>query len=105
LQGWSSLQGAGGTYRLPGLLAGTTLHESIDSNGNYFGMIRRKAGNEYTVVLECQPSGDEALTTHETDLMTADWGRYLAGLGLPGDIAAAVAVVETLPATGLRMIR
>lgn len=95
----------GGRNRLPGLLAGTTLHESIDSNGNYFGMIRRKARNEYTVVLECQPSGDEALTTHETDLMTADWGRYLAGLGLPGDIAAAVAVVETLPATGLRMIR
>lgn len=95
----------GGRNRLPGLLTATTLHEGIDSNGNPFGMIRRQNRNEYTIVLECWPSGDEALTRGELDLMTADWGAYLAQLGLPGDIVGAIAVVETIPATGLRMVR
>lgn len=95
----------GGRYRLPGILSGTTLHQGIDRLGNDFGMIHRRRGDEYTVVLECWPGGDEALTPQERDLMTADWGAYLAGLGLPGDIAAATAVVETIPATGLRLHR
>ena len=93
----------GGRYRLPGLLASTTLHVGTDRLGNPFGMIYRRRGAEYTVILECWPGGDEALTTPEKDLMTADWGAYLAGLGLPGDIVAAVAVVESIPATGYRL--
>ncbi|WP_245560542.1 SCO6880 family protein [Nocardia asiatica] len=95
----------GGRYRLPGILATTTLHQGIDRLGNPFGMVHRRRGDQYTVVLECWPGGDEALTQQERDLMTADWGAYLAGLGLPGDIAAAVVVVETIPATGLRLRR
>lgn len=95
----------GGRYRLPGILSGTTLHQGTDRLGNQFGMVHRRRGDEYTVVLECWPGGDEALTPHERDLMTADWGAYLAAFGLPGDIAAAVVVVETIPATGLRLHR
>lgn len=93
----------GGRYRLPGLLAATTLHVGTDRLGNPFGMIHRRRRDEYTVVFECFPGGDEALTQPEKDLMTADWGAYLAGLGLPGDIVAAVAVVESIPATGYRL--
>ncbi|MFD6401158.1 SCO6880 family protein [Nocardia sp. NPDC060249] len=95
----------GGRYRLPGLLAATRLHEATDRLGNPFGLIHRRRTDEYTVVLECWPGGDEALTQPERDLMTADWGAYLAGLGLPGDVVAAVAVVETIPASGLRLKR
>ncbi|WP_194838476.1 SCO6880 family protein [Nocardia sp. XZ_19_369] len=93
----------GGRYRLPGILASTTLHHGIDRLGNDFGLIHRRRGDEYTVILECWPGGDEAHTARERDLMTADWGGYLAGLGLPGDIAAAAVVVENIPATGLRL--
>lgn len=98
----------GGTYRLPGVLARTSLHVGTDRLGNEFGMIYRRsgmsgAGAEYTVIFECFPGGDEALTQSELDLMTADWGAYLAGLGLPGDIKAAVVVVENTPATGQRL--
>lgn len=95
----------GRRYRLPGILASTTLHQGTDRLGNEFGMIHRRRGDEYTVVLECWPGGDEARTAQERDLMTADWGAYLASLGLPGDIAAAVAVIENIPATGLRLAR
>jgi len=93
----------GGRYRPPGLLAATTLHCGVDRLGNPFGMVHRRRRDEYTIVLECFPGGDEALTQPEKDLMTADWGAYLAGLGLPGDIVAAVAVVESIPATGYRL--
>ena len=93
----------GGRYRLPGLLAATTLHVGVDRLGNPFGMIHRRRRDEYTVVLECWPGGDEALMQSEKDLMTADWGAYLAGLGLPGDIVAAVVTVESIPATGYRL--
>lgn len=95
----------GGRYRLPGIFAATTLHVGTDRLGNEFGMIHRRRGDEYTVVFECYPGGDEALTQHEKDLMTADWGAYLAGLGLPGDIKAATVVIENIPATGLRLAR
>ncbi|MFI8977288.1 SCO6880 family protein [Nocardia asteroides] len=95
----------GGRYKLPGLLAATTLHEGVDRLGNPFGLIHRRRSDEYTVVLECFPGGDEALTQGERDMMTADWGSYLASLGLPGDITAAVAVIDTIPATGLRLAR
>ncbi|MFR9753952.1 SCO6880 family protein [Nocardia sp. 004] len=95
----------GGRYRLPGLLAETTLHTGTDRLGNEFAMIHRRRRDEYTTVIECWPGGDEALTQIQRDMMTADWGAYLANLGLPGDIAAAVAVVETFPATGLRLQR
>ncbi|MCZ4645120.1 SCO6880 family protein [Rhodococcus erythropolis] len=93
----------GGRYRLPGLFASTTLHMGTDRLGNPFGMIYRRRGAQYTVILECWPGGDEAHTTPEKDMMTADWGAYLAGLGLPGDIVVAVAIVESIPATGYRL--
>ncbi|WP_433717311.1 SCO6880 family protein (plasmid) [Nocardia sp. CA-084685] len=92
-----------GRYRLPGILTQTTLHEAVDRLGNEFGMVHRRRGDEFTVVIECWPGGDEARTAHERDLATADWGAYLAGLGLPGDIAAAVVVSENIPTTGLRL--
>ncbi|MGV9836569.1 SCO6880 family protein [Nocardia niigatensis] len=95
----------GGRYRLPGLLAATALYQGTDLLGNEFGLVHRRRSDEYTVVLEAFPGGDEALTPRERDLMTADWGAYLARLGLPGDIHGASVVIETIPATGLRLAR
>ncbi|WP_064076508.1 SCO6880 family protein [Prescottella equi] len=92
-----------GLYKLPGILTGTTLHMGRDYLGNEFGIIHRRTGDQYTVVLDCYPGGDEALTQSQRDLMTADWGAYLAGLGLPGDIVLASVTVEDVPATGQRL--
>ncbi|WP_052493342.1 SCO6880 family protein [Rhodococcus sp. MEB064] len=95
----------GGRYRLPGWLAHTTLYVGIDRHGNEFGMIHHPKKQRYTVVVDCLPGGDEAVARGEKDLYTAEWGVYLADLGLPGDIVGAEVVVENIPATGLRLSR
>ena len=95
----------GGRYRLPGLLATTTLHVGTDRHGNEFGMIHHPADHRYTVIVDCLPGGDEAVVRSEKDLYTADWGIYLADLGLASDIVGATVVVENIPATGLRLAR
>jgi hypothetical protein len=95
----------GGRYRLPGILSRTTAYVGIDRFGNEFGMIHNPDKAQYTVVFNALPGGDEAIPQYEKDLYTADWGVYLADLGLPGDIVGAVVVVENIPATGLRHAR
>ncbi len=94
----------GGLRPLPGVLSEMTLHEwSSDGLGNPFGILHLKRFNEYTIVLECHPGGDEALTVDEMNIMTAEWGRYIAQLSLPGDIVAATVVVESVPSSGQRL--
>lgn len=95
----------GGRYKLPGLLARTKVYIGIDRHGNEFGMIHNPDDHRYTVVFDALPGGDEAIIARDKDLYTADWGVYLADLGLPGDIVGAVVVVENIPATGLRLAR
>lgn len=92
-----------GMYKLPGILNQTTMHMGRDYLGNDFGIIHRRRGDQYTIVLDCYPGGDEAVTQAQRDLMTADWGAYLAGIGLPGDVVLAAVTVEEIPATGHRL--
>lgn len=92
-----------GMYKLPGILSGTALHMGRDYLGNDFGIIHRRTGDQYTVILDCYPGGEEALVQSQRNMMTADWGAYLAGLGLPGDIVLASVTIEDIPATGQRL--
>lgn len=93
----------GGTHRLPGVLAATQMYEAKDAWGNSYGLIRMEKTGEYTIVLRCSPQGDEAIEADTIDQQVAQWGHYLAELGQPGDISAAVVVVETMPETGQRL--
>lgn len=95
-----------GDRPLPGVLSEITLHEwSSDGLGNPFGILHLKRFNEYTIILNCHPGGDEALTLDEKNIMTAEWGRYIAQLSLPGDIVAATVVVESVPSSGQRLFK
>ena len=90
----------GGRYRLPGTLARTELLGSVDALDNEFGVIYDKPRREATVLFDCQMSGQTAMTQEERNDMTANWGRWLAGLSLSGDVVSAVTVINNRPGTG-----
>lgn len=90
----------GGHRRLPGLLARTEAIEGVESGGLPFVMIVDRPRHEVTVVLDCQMTGQTAMTQHERNTMTAEWSRWLAQLSLTGDVRQVVTVVATRPGTG-----
>lgn len=90
----------GGRYRLPGSLARTELLGSVDGLQNEFGVIFDRPRREATVLFDCQLSGQTAMTQDERNDMTANWGRWLAGLSLSGDVVSAVTVINNRPGTG-----
>lgn len=90
----------GGRYRLPGSLARTELLGGVDALNNEFGVIFDRPRREATVLFDCQLSGQTAMTQDERNDITANWGRWLAGLSLSGDVVSAVTVVNTRPGTG-----
>ncbi|MBF6188875.1 SCO6880 family protein [Nocardia farcinica] len=94
----------GGAARLPGLLAPTRLYESRTVDGHRFGMIHLPRFDEYTVVLRAWPQGGEAVDQDLIDQWVAAWGSFLASLGSAPDVKAIVAVVDTVPETGNRLL-
>lgn len=90
----------GGRYRLPGALAKTELHVGLDVAGNDFAMIRDRALNQYTILMNAAPRGQEPLTVADRNDMTAEWGAWLAELSLNDDVVAATMTVESYPTTG-----
>ncbi|MET3945322.1 SCO6880 family protein [Corynebacterium mucifaciens] len=90
----------GGTYRLPGVFARTELVEGVDAAGKEFAVIFDRPRREATVVLHAQLSGETAITQDERNAQTSEWGRWLAGLSLSGDVEQAAVVVTTRPGTG-----
>lgn len=90
----------GGRYRLPGALAKTELHVGRDVAGNDFALIRDRALNQYTVLMDAASRGQEPLTVPDRNSMTAEWGAWLAELSLNDDVIAATVTVESYPTTG-----
>lgn len=90
----------GGRFRLPGLLARTESVSDIDSDGREFVAILDRPRREATVFLDCQLTGQTAMTQEERNAMTAEWSRWLAMLSLAGDVVSAVFVIATRPGTG-----
>ncbi|AEF43107.1 SCO6880 family protein [Hoyosella subflava] len=93
----------GGRYRLPGVLADTELVEGVDDQNRRFGMIHMPDKHLSTIVLEAFPQGAEAFDQATIDNAVGQWARLLSAAGSDGDIAALVAVVETLPETGIEL--
>ena len=90
----------GGRRRLPGLLARTESMSGTDSDGQPFVAIIDRPRREATVLLDCQLTGQTAMTQEERNGQTAEWSRWLAMLSLSGDVESAVIVVGTRPGTG-----
>ncbi|MFW0873014.1 SCO6880 family protein [Rhodococcoides corynebacterioides] len=90
----------GGLLRLPGVLAGTELYESIDSDGRPFAMIHMPDKHLYTVPLAAEPQGGENFDQVHLDRAVANWGQQLTSFTTTGDIPLVVAVLDTVPDTG-----
>ncbi|WP_151550184.1 MULTISPECIES: SCO6880 family protein [Corynebacterium] len=90
----------GGRYRLPGLLARTESMHGVDADGREFVAVLDRPRREATVFLDCQLTGQTAMTQTERNAMTAEWSRWLAMLSLSGDIVSAAVVVSTRPGSG-----
>ncbi|CAB0638040.1 hypothetical protein CIPA99_00675 [Corynebacterium diphtheriae] len=90
----------GGRRRLPGLLARTEIVTGVDTRGAEFAAIVDKPRREITVLLDCQLTGQLAITQAMRNDVTAEWARWLGSLSLAGDIEQAVVVVGSRPGTG-----
>ena len=75
-----------------------------DVAGNDFALIRDRALNQYTVLLDAASRGQEPLTASDRNDMTAEWGAWLAELSLNDDVVAATVTVESYPTTGQDLI-
>ncbi|RRO97043.1 hypothetical protein CXF29_00125 [Corynebacterium bovis] len=90
----------GGRFAPAGPLARIELIESTDSAGNRYAIAVDRPNNRATVFLDCQLTGDVDRTMAERDQNTADYGRFMAGLSLSGDVVSDVTVISHRPATG-----
>lgn len=91
---------AGGLHPQPGLAAVHDLLESTDSEGRPFGVLLDVPSRRATVCFNLALSGEVPRTLAERNDATDQWGAWLAQLSLSNDIAHAVVVVGTRPATG-----
>lgn len=92
-----------GTCRLPGLMAGSKLHEFPAAAGPRFGMIHFPDHHLYTVMLKAWPQGARAVDQPQVNQWVAAWGQFLASLGGQADIVQIVVVNDTIPETGNRL--
>lgn len=93
----------GGKYRPPGVLADTELYQQIDANNRPFGMLHMPQVDGYTVVLDAHPQGSENFDQAVLDQAVGNWSQMLTMMGETSDIMALVAVIETLPNTGIEL--
>lgn len=94
-----------GSFTLPGLMASSDLSQHTDAYGNVFGLIRLPAAKHYTVVIEAFPDGDALVDPGQVDRMVAQWGAWLAQLGVDEGVVGASVTVETATDSGVRLAR
>lgn len=90
----------GGRGRWPGILARTEAHTVYDATGREFVTIVDRPSRKATVVVDCQLSGQTAMTQEDRNRMTASWDHWLRQLSLTGDIDNIESVVATRPSSG-----
>lgn len=93
----------GGTTKLPGLLAKSTLHEFTDSFDRDFAVLFMPVPNHASVVIEVEPTGLALDDPENIDRYVANWGGWLADLGKQSDVVAASVTIETAPDYGVRL--
>ncbi|MBJ8342901.1 PrgI family protein [Antrihabitans sp. YC3-6] len=97
----------GRTCRLPGVLYPTRLHEGWvqHQSRQVYGVIEMPSQNQFTVVIECWPQGNEAIDQDAVDDSVFNWTNFLNFVAEPGDIDGATVIIETGPETGNRIRR
>lgn len=94
-----------GSARLPGLLAGSALLESVDAAGDRFAvvLVPAPAGRQYTVLLRCDPDGAALVDPETAEEWVAQWGAWLARLAHQPGLVAVSVTVQTSPDPGERL--
>lgn len=94
-----------GDYRLPGLLADSTLEDWEDSYGRRFSVLHVPGDNSSAVTLQADPNGGDLLDHDEIEQMVGNFGVWLGGLGSEADLIGAAVTVENLPDDGTGLQR
>ena len=89
-----------GSYRLPGVLAATSLFEACDAYGRRFAVLHHEQTGFFSVVLEVSPDGMALVDGDVIDSWVANWGQFLAELGQQVGLVQAQACIETAPDSG-----
>lgn len=95
----------GGTTKLPGIAARSSVDEYRDSYGRPFALVRVPQKKHYTVVLGSEPDSGGMVDQDQVNRWVDRWSAFLGTLtDEPGLIAASV-TIETAPDTGYRLAR
>lgn len=111
---WSAFKGEntfrGGVFGVvpgrsiqPGIQGDTRLYEYELRTGQRFGLIHARAKDHYTIVLACQPQGQELAEQWQINDWVRGWDDFLAGLGTTHNVAGAITTIETVPDNGTRI--
>ncbi len=88
---------AGGTHRLPGVLAASEVYDAQDALARPFGLIHQQGTGRYTAVLRCDADGDQLVDREDVDAWVAGWAHWLGKLPQVPGFEAATVTVETAP--------
>lgn len=95
----------GGSTKLPGIAARSSVSEYEDSYGRPFALIQIPQKKHYTVVLGSEPDAGGMVDQDQINRWVDRWSVFLGTLtDEPGLIAASV-TIETSPDTGFRLAR
>lgn len=95
----------GGTTKLPGIAARSSVSEHTDAYGRPFALIEIPQKKHYTVVLGSDPDGGGMVDEDQINRWVDRYSGFLGALtDEPGLIAASV-TIETAPDTGFRLAR
>jgi hypothetical protein len=86
-------------HRLPGLLAGVVCHEPVGPTGGRFGLLEHPGGL-WSLVLACDPTGEDLVGEEVLDERVAAWGGFLAELSCWPDVRLVQQSVQVGPDDG-----
>ncbi|MFF0728729.1 SCO6880 family protein [Streptomyces sp. NPDC004134] len=93
----------GGSCRLPGLAAESSLTEAKDGYGRPFAVVSIPSIGHHAVVISCDADGAALVDERQVDTWVAHWGQWLSALSEEPDLVAASVTMETAPDTGVRL--
>lgn len=89
-----------GTFKLPGLLASTSLTEHVDSAARPFALIQYPHSNQWAVTIKCSPDGSSLQDQFHVDTAVANWGKYLEFLAHEPNLMQCQVTIQSSPTTG-----
>jgi hypothetical protein len=90
-------------WSLPGLAAGITAADYVDTSGRPFALLHHPHAHHVTAVIQACPEGASLVDDATIDHWVASWGEFLRVLGQDSSLGAASVTIETAPDPGTRL--